>query len=586
VKTTTDPTLIGIGARPIGTGKAFVGLSDDVNAVFMNPAGLAGLKTWQVQSMTTRLLNIIDYVSVAGTYNTDYGTFGLGYVGATLSGSFVTTMELEGGGGIVIPIIAGDTIDYTSSAILLSYGSEAKRFLSYNWLDKVSVGATIKIFSQGLSGGGISDGIMTGYNMDIGMLYKPMPWLSFGWNQVDLLSADLGGKLTSTSGTEHSLLSTTKLGMALKVMGDNSLYGSVQPLIYLLDLDYVPDRTTEPPTLIRTGIEWWPSNYLALRFGFDQDIIGTGASSGADVETNMCAGVGMQYEDFKFDYAYHKYGIVSENDTSYISLTYSAPAWVAPQPPKEKGYLQISSPRDKLITYNKGTVITGKVLNVKEANKLTINGAEVAFSKNGTLEATYPLLIGKNAFEIKILGNKRQILESTKIRILRLAQFKDIPDKYWAKEPIEMLATLGIMDGYADDTFQPEKTINRTELTAILVKTRKPGISESSLIAGYPGKALTAAKALTRSEGVTILSKFAELKLPELLIEGPFPDVPGRHWAAKNVAAARSAGMLTFLSNKPFEPNKEITRAEIAEMLSKTEFGTAKINKLKDFDTY
>jgi hypothetical protein len=269
ITTTVDPTLVGIGARPVGIGKAFVGLADDVNAVFMNPAGLAGQKTWQVQSMTTQLLNVIRYVSFAGTYNTDYGTFGLGYVGAALGGAIVTTFDA--GSGTIIP--TGDTIDYTSSVILLSYGSEAKRFLSYDWLDKVSVGATLKIFSQDLSG--VEEGLLTGYNIDLGMLYRPNPWLSIGWNQVDILPADMGGKLTGSSGSED-LPTTTKLGAAVKVLGgDDALYQFEQPLVYLLDLDYMSSRANYP-TLIHSGIEWWPVSYLALRVGVDQDVIGTG----------------------------------------------------------------------------------------------------------------------------------------------------------------------------------------------------------------------------------------------------------------------------------------------------------------------
>ena len=262
VKTTTDPTFIGIGARPIGTGKAFVGLADDVNAIFINPAGLAGQKTWQVQSMTTRLLNVIDYISFAGTYNTDYGTFGLGYVGASLSGSFVTTMELsEGGGGLVVSA-AEESLIYSSTVMLLSYGSDSQRFLNNNYLGwmnfdfmkKVDVGATLKIFSQGLSGGDITDGTATGYDMDIGMLYKPLPYLSFGWNQIDALPVSMGGKLTNSSGDEQALSTTSKLGMALKILGDDSLYGYTQPLIYLLDFDYMPLRTNYP-TLARTNIK-------------------------------------------------------------------------------------------------------------------------------------------------------------------------------------------------------------------------------------------------------------------------------------------------------------------------------------------
>ena len=620
VKTTIDPTLIGIGARPIGTGRAYVGLADDVNAVFLNPAGLAGLKTWQVQSMTTRLLGMIDYLSFAGTYNTEYGTFGLGYVGASMSGSFVTTLELSGGGEIVIPVAPESAIDYTSSVILLSYGSDAKRFLDVGWLDKVSVGASFKIFSQGLSGGGISEGLLTGYDMDLGMLYKPIPWFTFGWNQIDALPASAGGKLTDSSGNAHALPSTTKLGIAMKVLGDNSLYGYTSPLVYLLDMDYMPNRT-DYPTLMRTGVEWWPSNYLALRLGFDQDVIGSDSSAGYNIETNLCAGIGVQFNGFSFDYAYHKFGTIAENDASYLSLSYSAPfefaaptttatVAAAPPAPKETNYLQISAPADRSTLYDESVLISGKVLRVPDVSKLTIDGAKIDFSQDGTFEATYPLLIGKNAFEIKALDASDKVLATEKIRILRLTKFKDIPDNFWAKDPIELLATLGIIGGYPDGTFKPDRAINRSELTALLVRAKKPGAAEpvetqfsdvpkkhwasffiktgadTGLVTGYPDKTFKPSKSLNRAEGVTILTRFAELKLPETLVEGPFTDVPGRHWAAKAVTAARSSGMLTFLTDKPFEPTKEMSRAEAAEILSKTPFGQQNINDLKNFDNY
>jgi hypothetical protein len=509
--------------------------------------------------------------------------------------------------------------------MLLSYGSDSQRFLNNNYLGwmnfdfmkKVDVGATLKIFSQGLSGGGITDGMASGYDMDLGMLYKPLPYLSFGWNQIDALPVSMGGKITGAGGSEHALPTTSKLGMALKVLGDDSLYGYTQPLIYLLDFDYMPLRT-DYPTLVRTGVEWWPSNYLALRFGLDQDVIGAGESSGFDVETNWSTGLGIQASGFKFDYAYHKYGIVTENDTSYLSLSYSAPVeFAAPPPPpppapapKEKGYLKIIPSQDKLITYDEGTSIKGKVLNVKEATKLTVNGNEVAFAQDGSFDSTWPLAIGKNTFEVKVFGANDQLLESTKVRLLRLTQFKDVQEGYWAKEPIELLATLGIIGGYQNGTFQPDRLINRAELTALLVRAKNPGTPEavdtsfsdvprkhwasyfiklgadSGLVTGYKNGTFQPAKSLNRAEGVTILSRFAELKLPEELTEGPFPDVPGRHWAAKAVTAARSAGMLVFLTDKPFEPNKELTRAEAADILSKTAFAVQKINNLKDFDTY
>jgi len=611
IKTATDPSMIGVGARPIGMGKAFVGLADDVSSIFYNPAGLAGLRSWQVMSMTTKLLNVIDYVTLAGTYNTEIGTFGLGYVGASLGGSFVTDYTWVEDRGIISPVPSEEAIEYSSTVMLLSYGSEAKRFLNFDFLDKVSVGTTLKVFSQGLSGGSISDGMLTGYDMDIGLLYKPITWLSVGLNQIDALPVSMGGKL-SGGGVDHSIPSITKFGFAFKVLGEegNSIYTSPQPLVYVLDFDYMPTKTSYPITW-RTGVEWWLSNYLALRCGLDQDVIGKDEAEGFMTEINLAAGVGIQFSGFKFDYAYHRYGIVSENETSFLSLSYASPIELqAPAPaPEEMKYVQIFSPKDKMITYDEATVITGKIIKPEGVNKLTINGKDVAISEEGTFEAVYPLAAGKNPFNVAVLDKDGKILETNKIRLLKLIAFKDVPAGDW-KDSIEFLATLGIIGGYPDKTFRPDKTINRAELTTLLARAKVPTTPEATdtiftdvtrkhwasfyikngvdigLVTGYPDKTFRPAKSLTRAEGVTILSRFAGLKEPETILEGPFPDVPGRHWAAKSITAARSAGMLMYLIDKPFEPEKEMTRAEAAEVLSKTPYASAKISEVKDFDTY
>jgi hypothetical protein len=614
IKTTTDPSYIGIGARPIGMGKAYVGLADDISSIYMNPAGLAGLKTYQLMSMTTRLLNEIDYLSFAGTYNTDFGTFGLGYVGATLGGSFATGVDLADEGGIYFPLVSEEAISYTSSVILLSYGSEARRFIDWEMFDKVSVGTSFKLFSQGLSGANITDGMLNGFDMDFGALYKPMNWLSFGWNQSDALPASMGGKLTG-GGVDHSLPTVTKLGMAFKVLGEDGYYTYSQPLLYLLDLDWRPTDSNYP-ILYRTGMEWWPSYYLALRFGLDQAIEGVDR---AEVTTNLTAGVGISYNGFKFDYAYHRYSTLVENDTSYLSLSYAAPIEIAapapapvPQPTttEMKEYMKITPAIDKIITRDDKISIKGQLQYINEIGTLTINGASVPFDAQGTFEATYPLLLGKNKFEVTVIGSDGKVIASSKIRILRLTAFKDVKDTFWAKDAIETLATLGIVGGYPDNTFKPDKVINRAELTTLLVKSKNIGTPEASvsgftdvpkkhwasfyikngvemaLVTGYPDKTFKPMKGLNRAEGVTIFSRFAELTIPETLEVGPFPDVPGRHWAAKSIMAARSAGLLMYLMDKPFGPTKEMSRAEAAEILSKTQYALTKITDLKDFDTY
>lgn len=552
---------------------------------------------------------MIDYISLAGTYYTDYGTFGLGYVGANVSGSFVTGLTFKEDRGIILPVVTAEPISYTSSVMLISYGVEAKKYLNYDFLNDVSLGASFKIFSQGLTGGGITDGTLNGYDMDLGALYKPMPQLSFGLMLMDAMPTYL---IDNSGERQHSMPMITKLGMAFKVLGPKDSWTTYStPLTYLLDFD-LNSSAANYPMIMHTGAEWWPSDYLALRFGLDQDIIGTDATTGFVIETNMAAGVGVYYGGFIFDYSYRKYGI-QENDTTYLSLAYAAPFDIAPPKKEEKlEYLNIISPKDKSIVYDESVVIKGEVYNLNEVTSLEINGTIVPFVVNspyGTFEATYPLSFGKNKFKVVAMA-KEKVLASTEVRILRLAKFKDVQTGFWTREPIEFLATLGIIGGYPDATFRPNKVINRAELTTLLVKARgisstetvasgfidvplkhwasfyiKNGV-ELGLVTGYPDKTFKPSKFLNRAEGVTILSRFAGLTEPESITVGPFLDVPGRHWAAKSITAARSAGMLLYLLNKKFEPSKEMTRAEAAEILGRTPFAIEKINELKDFNTY
>ncbi|MHC0039738.1 immunoglobulin-like domain-containing protein, partial [Pseudoneobacillus sp. C159] len=54
-------------------------------------------------------------------------------------------------------------------------------------------------------------------------------------------------------------------------------------------------------------------------------------------------------------------------------------------------------------------------------------------------------------------------------------KFKDISDKHWAKEAIEMMALTGIMQGYEDNTFHPEEKLTRAQAVKVLNRLFKRG---------------------------------------------------------------------------------------------------------------
>src|SRR3989338_721234 len=52
----SDPMSVGVGARALGMGKAYAGVAEDGDAVFMNPAGLARITNPKLSSMYTSRL--------------------------------------------------------------------------------------------------------------------------------------------------------------------------------------------------------------------------------------------------------------------------------------------------------------------------------------------------------------------------------------------------------------------------------------------------------------------------------------------------------------------------------------------------
>ncbi|OXM85721.1 glycerophosphodiester phosphodiesterase family protein [Paenibacillus rigui] len=105
--------------------------------------------------------------------------------------------------------------------------------------------------------------------------------------------------------------------------------------------------------------------------------------------------------------------------------------------------------------------------------------------------------------------------------------FADLAN-HWAQADIELLANKLIVDGAAENRFDPDRHMTRAEFAALLV--RALGLESAS------GKA-------------------------------SFSDVKAADWYAAPVAAAASAGLLGGYEDGSFRPNKGITREEQAAMM-------------------
>lgn len=581
-----DPSYIAVGARTLGMGKAFTGVTDDLLAIYINPSGLSSIKDWQATSMASKFINEYDYYNSAVAIPLRKGTLGLGLVSSGVSFySPTATQEVRDGVRYVPSTTEGSSYSYGNNMMLVSYGLALEDMTPWRWADALSLGATWKLYSASLRGPGISGGDGRGNELDLGAHYVPNPMFKAGLTLQNALPFSSGGKIEWGSGAQDALPAILKTGLSFKILGQDGWRQLGETMLsYNLDYDFYPNDS-RLPSLIHTGLEWSPSKYIDLRAGIDQDYVGLEENNGISSVSNMTFGVGLYFYKYRFDYAYHQYQIAA-NDTHYISLTYGIDRLKDDRRPFANLF-----PADKTILFTQKVVASGEVIK-RDIERVQVNSIEALVSGESF---TCPLILplGKNPLVFSGHDASGNFRDSMKNRVLVLKGFRDVEPGYWAAIPIGILAMEGIIDGYPDGTFKPRGQITRAEFTKLLMAIKNIGDfkprgkpykdvrvdhwaanyigygAKYGYVKGYPDGAFRPSGPVTRAEGATMIVRFAGLA-SSMVEPLDFLDVPGRHWAAKDIMAAREHGILSYLKGKHFEPNFELTRAEVAQMLSKT----------------
>jgi uncharacterized lipoprotein YddW (UPF0748 family) len=102
-------------------------------------------------------------------------------------------------------------------------------------------------------------------------------------------------------------------------------------------------------------------------------------------------------------------------------------------------------------------------------------------------------------------------------------RFSDIQN-HWARSFIEGLASQGIVSGFGDGTFQPDRAMSRVEFAAVLQKA------------------------------------FNQPKKRQYV---PFVDVPAQHWAVPAIQKAYETGFISGYPGNRFRPDASISRHEV-----------------------
>jgi hypothetical protein len=563
-----DPTYSGLSARPLGMGKAFVAIAEDADAIFVNPAGLASSNKVKLTSMYTSLMGDVNYMVLGGVYPIK----GYGTLGAGLINTGVSDIPLTDDSNVSV-----GTGAWNNSVLLLSYGND----LSALNLSDVKVGASAKFYSQTGSGSDLlSSGNGSGTDMDLGIIYSPN-WISVAAVGTNILP---GAKVN-----QDDLSSTLKLGTCFSILGDDKALiqsKAHEKLTLALDADTQP-TVTNAPTMIHIGTEYWPNENLALRLGVDQD------ANKTEVQNNLTGGLGFRKDGIQFDYAYHTYGNIADTPTHYFSISFVGRD--TPAPAKKAAPVNeiiILKPADKDIVYSNSVLVGGEISGLK-LNSVRVNGEDIQVYDNAFQTSIKLDKFGIQEIKAEGVDAKGNPL-SKKIEIMRLASFDDINNDYWAKIQVEKIASAGILNGYPDGTFKPERVLTRAEMATILARIKglptdepmeatykdvKGGywasgaieiVKANGLMVGYKDKknreTFQPEKALTRAEGIAILVRLESLPVGEKV---------GKDWSAPYIAAANDSGILSaFTQHQDLVANKGLTRAEFCSMLANTKIAS------------
>lgn len=159
----------------------------------------------------------------------------------------------------------------------------------------------------------------------------------------------------------------------------------------------------------------------------------------------------------------------------------------------------------------------------------------------------------------------------------------------WAKEHIESLVSKGIVNGYPDKTFRPDRPVTRAEFakmmtTAFTVEQNKDvsfkdisshwargpilQLAAAEVVQGYPDGTFKPDNHITRAEVVSMLVR--SLKLHDVsgyTQEASFSDVGRSHWAFANIETALRLKILPPFVRGTFKPSLAANRAETAAMI-------------------
>jgi outer membrane protein OmpA-like peptidoglycan-associated protein len=273
---------MGVGARALGMGGAFVAVANDLTAGYWNPAGLTWTRGWQVGGMFTGGMDVDrKYNQIGFARNGGWGAYGFNWLNAGM-----TDIDQRDGAGARV-----GQFDFSDNAFMLS--------LAKQW-DVASFGITGKYLHEGV-GANVASGAdesVNGYGIDLGFGLQLTDAVRFGLNVQDI-----AGKLGSVDEVQD-IPTDLRAGVAV---------WPIQGLTAAFDVEKVQD---EEDWKFHLGGEY--------RIPLNEDL-GAAVRAGLN-DGHFAAGLGFRVRFLDFDYAYvnDNQAFLNENHRFSVALKFGA----------------------------------------------------------------------------------------------------------------------------------------------------------------------------------------------------------------------------------------------------------------------
>jgi len=280
-----DFLKIGVGARALALGEAYVAVADDITAIYWNPAGLVQLTQPE-----------------AGfTYNEwfeDIGYHFFGYSHPLNSSNLAFSVYYLGGGDVQsMDAVGNPTGEFSVYDLALAFSYSRKL------VKGLSAGLNFKFIKEKLD-----DRVGNAFAFDLAALYKT------GIDNLDLgLNIQNIGTRIEFIRESASLPLNFRFGMAYKLFPHN-------PLTLALDFNKLKNEGA----YFGIGAECWITDYAALRIGSKFD---------PDIKDRIRFGLGFKVKNLRLDYAYTPHKILGDTHQFSAGLYFGR---LEVEPEKEK----------------------------------------------------------------------------------------------------------------------------------------------------------------------------------------------------------------------------------------------------------